>query len=280
MRNPNRTLVGLALLGLGARAAAQADEWAIAPPPGTIVMKEELLRLGRAQNDVVKEGLAAQRRGDYATAERDFRRACTFLGHDQSFQHLWLARLFDLTGDDRRAYGEYRTVVVGDPLSFSTDQTDPANLARLGDLCLRYGTVEDARRAYGLAIANGARQTYGDPVAFARTDTVNGLRAAAHTAAAIQNYWRRSEARFQSEIMLAMESDDGNWVTRIWHAAALHNAHRDVEATKEAMVAEGMVSGRERELVQQMRYSRRIVDAEGHLPPMPVANPAPKKGGP
>lgn len=167
--------------------------------------------------------------------------------------------------------------MVGADGANSSDQRDSVILTRFGDLCLRYSTVEDAQRAYGLAVANGRQgHTEETVLPIVRNESLQVLRSAAHTAAALEHWGHLEPKEELAELDLAVQFDDKNWVARIYRAEAYRKTGRNAEATREGMLAEKMAQGADREAVRHMRWWARIADEQGKLPPPPVIkNPAP-----
>ena len=265
------TLLGtvLALAGV-----AHAQRHAGGGPPSEALF--DLLAPGyrqhaKEQAEAIRQGAEAEERGDYAAAEVAYRRACAALGYDCAVEHLRLARLFDKTGDGRKAFVEYRVFVVGDGHAVSSDQSEPAILAHFGDLCLRYGPLKDAKRAYALAILNG-RQGYGDSVILpiARDEALPTLRSAAHTAVAIKHRFSLERMEEEIELNLALEFDPQNWVARIYRAEVYASQGLRAAATLEAMRADRTVGEKDRWAVVRMRWTYSISDDQGKLPTEPI----------
>lgn len=90
-------LLGLSLVATLVHAQDLHDEKGNAVH---ILTREELKKIAKERSDARDEAVAAEKRGDYAAAEAAYRRICTLMGRDESFEHIWLARLFDKTTDE------------------------------------------------------------------------------------------------------------------------------------------------------------------------------------
>lgn len=262
------------LIALGLTSTALAQRYTGSGPASPALM--DLLAPGYRQHaaeqaEDVRGGEEAEKRSDFDAAEAAYRKACVALGYDEPLQHLRLARLFDRTGDGRKAYVEYRVFVIGDERSISSDQFDPTILAHFGDLCARYGPVVDAKKAYALAIIDG-QGGYGDGVLLstARDASLAALRSAAHVAAAIDHKYHLDPKGEEAELNLAIEVDPQNWIARIYRAEVFASQGMRAAATLEGMKAERLApAGKGREAVRAMRWADKIADENGKLPPAP-----------
>lgn len=252
----NKTTLSLLLLvSLAGPAAAQAGRTPAQGPQGIhITTQAERERQAEAFHEAVEAGIKAEARGDYAEAERRYRESCFAFGHDDPFDHIRLAFLYDKRGLERKAMVEYRIVLVGGPTGSSSSQTDPRILSRFGDLCTKYGSVKEAKAAYALAARQSDRDENGDePNSAPRNDTLSALKAAAHTAAAIEHGSHGQKEDQMRELDAAVLADGGYWVARYYRAREYRRAGKMPEATREAAVAERLATPKGRAQVAELR---------------------------
>lgn len=236
--------------------------------PGTEAAKKRLSELSKSARD-------AEASGDFASAERVYKQIVA-LDPRLPFSRINLARLYDKMGRDRDAYVEYRAVILGVPGAWSSDQQDPRNLARFGDLCARFSTLDEAQYAYALSVANSDSDDVWEPSpridspkpSFAR------LKSAAHTASAIKYGASGRDAEAFVELESALKADPDYWVALFYRAQAHKRAGRLSNATRDAALAERLANSKGRAQVRWLRRTQRIPDLGGKLLPiLPATKP-------
>ena len=226
----------------------------------------------------LKDGADAERRRDFATAEREYRDVArmvpnTPLGYDL------LAHLYESTGRGKDAYGSYQEA-LRDFRGTSTNLRPCGVLSRFGDLAVRYGTVEEAKAAYATAAAASSRDDVWDPAPIPRSQSLAALKAAAHTAAAIVDMYGGEvdpgdgpvgHVAAARELDLAISADPSYWVAYFYRTFADRRAGRRDDAVRDAANAERLAPPKGRRKVRWMRAGYHIPDLQGRylkIPPV------------
>ena len=257
----SRTLLTLLLVlaaGVAAGQAYQGPRIRHSAEADRRMARHKLLR---------KQAQDAETVGDYTVAESLYKEAAALYPYDP-FERIDLARLYDRAGRDRDAFVAYRAVLVGAPGAQSSEQREPAVLARYGDLCLRFSTVDEARLAYRLAAEGSSRDDVHEPTPAGRGDGLAALRAAAHTASGVVYGGSGDDEKAIQELDVALRAVPDFWITLYYRAQEDYRLGRRADAVRDAARAEALATPKGREQVRWLRWALRLPDPAGNLIPI------------
>jgi tetratricopeptide (TPR) repeat protein len=221
-------------------------------------------KFAKAHADLVDEGRRAEEKGDFHRAELLYRAATTAFGKDFAATHFPLARLYDKMGQERNAFEEYRIAVNAVDGSSSSLQQDPTVLARYGDLSIRFGTAEEARKAYVEASKHSNRsKTSVSPNTIPRNDSLASLKSAAHTAAAIRYTSTNRLDEATRALAIAIAADRQYWIAHFYQVSDLARRGKNEEAVREAALVEQLAPREEKDRVRALRRDNNIPDLQG-----------------